>query len=94
MYSICPFQAPPPKNEAISDPQGTVPNPFTFKLSQVEATPLSGGSVKVVDSRTFPVGTNIVGAVVTVEPGAMRYVRSSLSPSQSRLSRNDIGKCT
>jgi len=65
--------SPPAANEAApSSPAGTVPNPFTFKLSQVKETPLAGGSIKVVDTRTFPVATNIVGSVVTVEPGAIR----------------------
>ncbi|TDL25576.1 oxalate decarboxylase [Rickenella mellea] len=66
--------APPPTDEkAVSNPQGTVPNPYTFKLSQVPATKVAGGTVKVVDSRTFKVATTIVGAIVTVEPGAMSY---------------------
>ena len=65
--------APPPDDaQAVSDPQGQVPDPFTFALSKVNATPLSGGSVKVVDSTTFTVSKTIAAAEVTVEPGAMR----------------------
>ncbi|KAI0833429.1 oxalate decarboxylase [Trametes gibbosa] len=65
--------APPPNNaKAVSDPQGTIPSPFVFHLSQVKATDLDGGSVKVVDSTTFPVSEAIAVAEVTVEPGAMR----------------------
>ncbi|TDL25564.1 oxalate decarboxylase [Rickenella mellea] len=65
--------APPPADEkAVSNPQGSVPNPYTFKLSQVPETKVAGGSVKVVDTRTFKVATTIVGAIVTVEPGAIR----------------------
>ncbi|TCD61848.1 hypothetical protein EIP91_007838 [Steccherinum ochraceum] len=69
---IFPSSPPPDDAKAVSDPQGTVPDPFTFKLSQVKATQLSGGTVKVVDSTTFPVSTTIAAAEVTVEPGAMR----------------------
>jgi len=36
------------------------------------ATPLEGGSVKVVDSRTFPIATTISAAEVTVNPGGLR----------------------
>lgn len=54
-----------------------MPNPFTFKLSQVDPTPLAGGSIKVVDTRSFPAAQNIVGSVVTVEPGAIRSVLSA-----------------
>ncbi|KAL1949402.1 hypothetical protein VTO73DRAFT_8283 [Trametes versicolor] len=65
--------APPPDNaQAPSDPQGQIPSPFVFHLSQVKATNLDGGSVKVVDSTTFPVAQAIAVAEVTVEPGAMR----------------------
>ena len=50
-----------------------------FPLSQVKATALDGGSVKVVDSTTFTVSTAIAVAEVTVEPGAMRELH--VSPS-------------
>ena len=76
MYCVL---APPPSDEknAVSDPHGTVPSPFIFKLSQVKATKLDGGSVKVVDSTTFPVSTQIAVAEVTVEPGAIRELHVS-----------------
>ena len=57
-----------------TSPQGLVDSPFTFPLSQMQATKLDGGSVKVVDSRTFPVAQAIAAAEVTVEPGALRSV--------------------
>ncbi|KIJ06555.1 hypothetical protein PAXINDRAFT_103315 [Paxillus involutus ATCC 200175] len=67
------FPAIPPDNQqAPQSPQGTVPHPFTYPLSQVPITPLSGGSVKVVDSTVFTASTTIAAAEVTVEPGAMR----------------------
>lgn len=64
----------------MSDPHGTVPSPFVFKLSQVKETKLDGGSVKVVDSTTFPVSIAIAVAEVTVEPGAMRELHVSARP--------------
>ncbi|KAI0635884.1 oxalate decarboxylase [Trametes polyzona] len=69
---IFPSAPPPDDAKAPSDPQGTVPSPFIFRLSQVKATELDGGSVKIVDSTTFPVSEAIAVAEVTVEPGAMR----------------------
>jgi len=63
---------PPTTSQAPSDPQGTVPNSFTYPLSQVPATPLSGGSVKIVDSTTFAASTTIAAAEIIVEPGAIR----------------------
>jgi oxalate decarboxylase family bicupin protein len=70
------FPSTPPSNDSGSQlpdsPQGLVPNPFMFPLSNMQATTLNGGSVKIVDSRTFTVSTTIAAAEVTVEPGAIR----------------------
>lgn len=68
------FPSSPPAVDAVavSDPQGTVPQPFVFQFSQANATQLQGGSAKVIDSRTFPVATAIAAAEVTVNPGSMR----------------------
>ena len=38
--------------------------PPTFKTS--------GGEVKIIDSRNFPVSTNIASSIVTLKPGAIR----------------------
>ena len=65
---------PSPNATAPEDPQGQVPNPFTFKFSAVQPTQYSGGTIKVADSTTFKAATSIAAAEVTVEPGALRYV--------------------
>ena len=82
---ICPAPPPSDSQNQVSDPQGQVPSPFIFKLSQVNATQLDGGSVKVVDSTTFPVSTAIAVAEVTVEPGAMRELHVSSESPLDRL---------
>ncbi|KAE9404736.1 oxalate decarboxylase [Gymnopus androsaceus JB14] len=69
---IFPGSAPPDNQQAPTSPQGTVPQSFTYSFSSLNATQLSGGSMKVVDSTNFPVATTISAAEVTVEPGAMR----------------------
>jgi oxalate decarboxylase len=49
------------------------PSPYTFKMSSMAPTKRTpGGEVRVVDSRNFPVSTNVAAAMVTVKPGAMR----------------------
>jgi oxalate decarboxylase len=49
------------------------PSPYTFKMSSMAPTKrMPGGEVRVVDSRNFPVSTNVAAAMVTVKPGAMR----------------------
>lgn len=63
---------PSPNQQNPTAPNGTVPQSFTFHFSEVVPTQLNGGTIKVVDTRTFPVATEVVGALVTVEPGAMR----------------------
>jgi oxalate decarboxylase len=46
---------------------------YTFKLKAMQPTKTSkGGSVRVVDSRNFPVSKHIAAALVTVKPGGMR----------------------
>ncbi|KZS92561.1 oxalate decarboxylase [Sistotremastrum niveocremeum HHB9708] len=70
---IFPSAVPPPISQnAVADPSGTVPHPFSFALSQVNATKLPGGSVKILDSTTFNVSQTIAAAEVTVEVGGMR----------------------
>jgi hypothetical protein len=49
------------------------PNPYTFRLSRVQPKKTPGGSVKVVDSRTFKVAKKISAVEVVVEVGGMRY---------------------
>ena len=69
--------SPPPEN--IEDDKvipNNTPLPYTFPLSKVQPTKKPGGSVKVVDSRTFKVAKKICSAEVEVEVGGMRYVLS------------------
>ncbi|KAJ6558018.1 RmlC-like cupin domain-containing protein [Mycena capillaripes] len=66
--------ASPPPEDVASDmvvPNNT-PNPYTFELSKVAGTKKPGGSIKVVDSRTFKVALAISAVEVTVEVGGMR----------------------
>nr|BAQ25797.1 oxalate decarboxylase 2 [Grifola frondosa] len=87
--------APPPENAvAPEDPQGHVPNPFTFKLSQVKATPLSGGSVKVVDSSTFTIAKAIAVADITVEPGAIRELHWHPTQDEWTYYLSGLGRVT
>lgn len=74
MLIVSTTEAPSDSATDVKSPQGTIPQPFTFKFSDLKPTPLSGGSVKVVDSTTFEISKTIAAAEVTVEPGAMRYV--------------------
>ncbi|EIM90954.1 oxalate decarboxylase [Stereum hirsutum FP-91666 SS1] len=69
---IFPAAPPPVDASAPPDPMGGVPEGFSFAMSQMNVTQLSGGTVKIVDSTNFPIATTIAAADVTVEPGAIR----------------------
>lgn len=56
----------------VTSPNGQSPMPFTFEWSKNTATPLSGGSFKVLDSSIFTVAKTIAAAEVWVEAGGMR----------------------
>lgn len=46
---------------------------FTFHLKSMEPTKSTkGGSVRIVDSRNFPLSTHVAAALVTIKPGGMR----------------------
>ncbi|KAH8100799.1 oxalate decarboxylase [Cristinia sonorae] len=64
--------APPNTTVPPQDPQGQVPQPFSFAFSQVKPTQYSGGTAKIADTTNFPIAQDIAVAEVTVEPGAMR----------------------
>lgn len=68
--------ASPPPTDLSSDL--VVPNdteyPFTFALSKVAPSETPGGSIRVVDQRTFKAAEKISAVEVTVHPGGMRYV--------------------
>ncbi|TBU31031.1 Bicupin oxalate decarboxylase/oxidase [Dichomitus squalens] len=71
--------APPPfghaSEQAVKDPNGQVPSPYVFHLSDQErkSAPGGGGWVKIQDSVTnFPVSTLLASALVFVEPNGLR----------------------
>jgi len=62
------------KAEQAQSSQGTgmVPKSFDFKASTMQPTKVTaGGSVKIIDSKIFPV-TPISAAIVTLKPGGLR----------------------
>ena len=68
------FSIVPPLDNAtdVVSPNGVIPEPFVFPFSKVQPTQLNGGTVKIVDTRTFTISAEIAAAEVTVEPGAIR----------------------
>ncbi|KAG8762241.1 hypothetical protein FRC11_010334 [Ceratobasidium sp. 423] len=63
---------------ALYEPKrGTAPLPFTFAASKAPATNTTGGTVKVVESRTFNISQTIALAEVTIVPGGIRELHVS-----------------
>ncbi|XID91281.1 oxalate decarboxylase family bicupin [Paenibacillaceae bacterium WGS1546] len=62
----------PLASQAVADPQGAVPLSLTYRLFAQEPIVTPGGSVRIVDSRNFPVAKAIAAALVEIKPGGMR----------------------
>jgi oxalate decarboxylase len=70
---IFPGAVPPSlASDAVTSPNGTVPNSFAYRLPQQAWITCPGGRVKIVDSTSFKAPTTIASALVEVDPGAMR----------------------
>ncbi|KAI5779199.1 RmlC-like cupin domain-containing protein [Peziza echinospora] len=67
----------PPKDihaQNVTGPAGSIPNvdSYSFHWSQQQPIVTPGGTVKVIDTKTFPIAAQISAALVTIKPGAMR----------------------
>ncbi|KAB5545483.1 RmlC-like cupin domain-containing protein [Coniochaeta sp. 2T2.1] len=59
----------------IAAPNGTVKDTlssYTYHWSKQEPHLAPGGTVKIIDSTTFPIASNFAAALVVIHPGAMR----------------------
>lgn len=68
---------PAPKNiseQNVTGPAGSIPlaGTYSYHLSQQDPYTVPGGSVKVLDTLSFPIAKNFAAALFTVKPGAMR----------------------
>ncbi|USW53810.1 Putative rmlC-like cupin domain superfamily, rmlC-like jelly roll protein [Septoria linicola] len=68
---------PAPKNiseQNITGPAGSIPmdRSYSYHFSQQEPYKVPGGSVKLLDSTTFPIAKDFAVALFTIKPGAMR----------------------
>ena len=69
-------QEPPPLAQvqrAVASPLGEPELDFTFAMSAMAPNKTTrGGSVKIVDTRNFPISKTIAAALVTIQPGGLR----------------------
>lgn len=52
-------------------PNRPVPTPYVFASSEIHPEQFSGGSVKTIDARNFPV-TTLSALIIEIEPGGLR----------------------
>lgn len=77
---------PAPKPGPLSGDQsraGSVPNSFSHRLLQHEPLRITGGTVRIVDSASFPASKTIAAALVELEPGA--FARTALASERRRV---------
>jgi oxalate decarboxylase len=68
-------RGPIPPERAAPALQGDKAPPLTHKFSLTSRPPygeFKGGREWIVDSRTFPISTTVTGAIIDLEPGAIR----------------------
>jgi oxalate decarboxylase len=63
---------PPLSQDAVSAPNGPVPQTFSHRMLAQEPIETSGGRVRITDSTNFPISRTIAAALVEVEPGGLR----------------------
>jgi oxalate decarboxylase len=71
------FEAPVPpaiESDAVVSPQGAVPRSMILRESDQKAAVLPGGSVRIADTRNFPIATEVAAGIVEVAPKSMREI--------------------
>ncbi|KAK4626927.1 Oxalate decarboxylase OxdD [Fulvia fulva] len=68
---------PAPSNiseQNVTGPAGVIPTQetYSYHFSQQQPYEVPGGSVKLLDSNTFPIAKDFAAALFTIQPGAMR----------------------
>ncbi|PQE17262.1 oxalate decarboxylase family bicupin protein [Rutstroemia sp. NJR-2017a BVV2] len=68
----------------ITSSAGIIPqkDSYTYHWSQQQPYTVPGGSVKLIDTTTFPAAANFAAALVTIEPGAMREMHWHLTSDE------------
>ncbi|KAG0126861.1 RmlC-like cupin domain-containing protein [Tuber indicum] len=64
------------KKQNVTGPAGIIPNKesYSYHWSLQKPIKAPGGTVKILDSNTFPIAENFAAALVTIKPGAIREI--------------------
>jgi oxalate decarboxylase len=63
---------PPVELDAVSAPDGSAPQRFSYRMQAQKPIEVAGGRVRITDSTNFPASKTIAAAFVEVEPGGLR----------------------
>jgi oxalate decarboxylase family bicupin protein len=71
-------------HQNMSSPYGELASEDSYSYHWSHQTPYSvpGGSVKIIDTTTFPIAKDLSAALVTVQPGAMREMHWHLTSDE------------
>ncbi|KAF8472844.1 RmlC-like cupin domain-containing protein [Kalaharituber pfeilii] len=60
----------------VTGPAGVISSKdsYSYHWSQQKPVIAPGGTVKIIDSNTFPIASNFAAALVTIQPGAIREI--------------------
>jgi len=80
----------------ITGPAGVIPQSGTYSYHFSEQAPyeVPGGSVKILDSATFPTAANFAAALFTIQPGAMRELHWHTSSDEWNFIISGQGRLT
>jgi len=62
------------QEQEVSSPYGKVPLTYKHQLGKISPMQSPGGTVRILDSKNFPVCTTVAAALVEIQPGAMREI--------------------
>jgi oxalate decarboxylase len=71
------FEAPTPGSievDAVPSPQEVVPVNMVSRAADQKISQAAGSTVRVVDTRNFPIATEVAAAIVEVAPRALREI--------------------
>lgn len=82
------------QKEKVQDTNGSVPNPFSFRLKEEKPIETSGGKAWIADSTNFKASKTIAAVLVEVEPGGIRELHWHPNTDEWQYYIEGTGKMT
>jgi oxalate decarboxylase len=91
------FEAPVPgsiESDAIASPQGAVPRSMVLRKSDQKTDKGPGGTVRIADTRNFPIATEVAAAIVEVAPQSTREIHWHPNADEWQYHLSGTGRIT